>query len=40
MNPNTNVVVSSWIIDNVTVHQGKDEESATVTYSTTDAKRK
>lgn len=37
MNPNTNVVVSSWKIDNVTVHQGKDEESATVTYSTTDA---
>lgn len=35
---NTGSVVSSWIYENVQIHQGKDQESATVKISSVDGK--
>lgn len=37
---NTGSVVSSWIYENVQIHQGKDKESATVKISTVDGKQR
>ncbi len=35
---NTGSVLSSWIYENVEIHQGKDAESATVRISSVDGK--
>ena len=37
---NTGSVLSSWIYENVQIHQGKDKESATVKISTVDGKQR
>lgn len=40
LDPNTNQKLSTWVINNVKVHQGKDKESATLSISTTSAVKK
>ena len=37
MDPNTNQVLSRWKMQNVKVHQGRDEASATTSVSTVNA---
>ena len=39
MDPNNNRVISQWVLRNITVHQGRDEASATTDASTVDAQQ-